>query len=181
MEWLKDMNKVALLSAGTGGKVPDNEANVIAAYCCLMYHPDSPLQKTKDRKERKLKALNACGADESVAEKIASMSYEFMFVSGKWFAEYGSDWMDLYVTLCLKIDQLHEILRQPIVLTDMTADDRAKTVKYNCDAAEEIGKLISKKEEIEKKLFADNKDTKEEARRILAGSLSPESMAGMNI
>ena len=54
-------------------------------------------------------------------------------------------------------------------------------MKYNCDAAEEIGKLISKKEEIEKKLFADNKDTKEEARRILAGSLSPESMAGMNI
>lgn len=177
---MKDRNREALLNIHAHDGMDKDTARRISEYCCLFYHPDSPLMKMKDRKQRMLKALEESGVPEEVAKSIARNGKDFQRVLGLWFREYGNDKVEYYISLCVKIDQLNEVLREPMDLSEISADDKAKTIKFNCDAAKELGELIKIKDAVEKQVFSEDRSTRDEVRKALADSLSPESMAGFN-
>jgi len=178
MEWLKDRNRDLLMGMGVDG-VDGIVSAGMSRFCCLYYHKDSPLQKTKNPKTRFLDAINGASLPEIVAKQIAFENLDFQKVLTRWFLEYQNDWVEYWVSLCIKINQFNSLLREKMDLSECSADDKAKIIKMNCDAATQLEQIIKLKHEVEGRLFVD-KDNSDETKRALSKAMSPESQAGLN-
>lgn len=179
MDWLTGRNKESLQDIRVDGML-ESVSQPMSRFCCMYFHQDSPLvQKVKDPVRRMIDAFELGSVNDAVAGMIAQRTPEFLSVVRRWFAEYDNDNVEYYISLTIKIEQLNFILRETLEFGEMTADDKAKTIKMNCDAAKELGDLIDLKRKVEKNLFVDV-DARGTAKAALAQSLSPESMSGLN-
>ena len=178
MEWLKDRNKERLVGIVVDG-VDEVVSKAMSRFCCNYYHKDSPHQKVKNPKTRLLAAINDSSIPDIVAELIVFENHDFMRVLSEWFLEYQNDWVEYWVSLSIKINQLNALLREKMNLSESSADDKAKIIKTNCDAATQLDELIKLKYEVEGRLFVD-KDNSDETKRALSKAMSPESQAGLN-
>jgi len=178
MEWLKDRNKERLIGITIDG-IDEVASKAMSRFCCNYYHKDSPHQKIKNPKSRFLAAINDSSIPDIIAESIVFENRDFMNVLSAWFLEYQNDWVEYWVSLCIKINQFNSLLREKMDLSECSADDKAKIIKMNCDAGIQLEQIIKLKNEIEGRLFVD-KDNSDETKRALSKAMSPESQAGLN-
>lgn len=168
MDFLTEHERKAFsaLSAWHSGGIID--------FCTYMFHAKSPIISEKRYSERILLAIEKVEVDSDLAHDIMNEGPAFTKALCDWFDAYGNDDAEYLASLTIKVKQLNAVLREPLDIAQLNADDKAKVIKLNLDAAIGVDDLLKKKRDVESRIFAD-KESGNAIKRALMGSVSPES------
>lgn len=147
-------------------------------FCTFMFHIKSPHAKEKRYMERIALVLDLVDLMGEDVNEVVNEGVKYTKVLNDWFEAYGNDLAEYHASLTIKVKQLNEVLREPLELGELNADDKAKVIKLNLDAAIGVDDLLRKKQDVEGRLFSD-RETSDAVKRRLASSASPEGQANV--
>lgn len=133
-------------------------------------------RKYKEFSQRVVPAIEAAGITGNTATALANWKHWDERVRGvirEWFRIADDDLYEYYVSICITQANMNDILRSGMDTTEMSPEDKAKTVKLHKDALMDLHDVIKKKREVVTELFGDT-DAAKAIRRNGAMAISPE-------
>jgi hypothetical protein len=136
-------------------------------------------KKYKEFGKRVQPAIEMAGVSDKAANALINWENwgkEVTDVVQEWFRILDDDMYEYHISICITQANMNNILRSGMKTDEMTAEDKAKTVKLHKDALMDLHEVIKKKREVVNELYGDS-DAARAVRKNGAMKVSPEGFA----
>ena len=178
-----DRPEVAAAVARLVAKHQDQMAGDILLWASIAFPGEKNTtaeQKRMDMDQIVSRAIEVSAISKPAAEQVSKWHMWPELVQDaltEWFRILDNDMYEYYISICITQESMHRLLRSGMNMSEMSPEDKGRTVKLHHDAVMGVGSVIAKKKEVARELFA-NDETAAAVRRGGAMAISPEGRIG---